>query len=155
MMRVIHAAYFYAECLLRWVLLCWVLLMPSVICAEFCHSSRVLLCLVWFMLNVLYAECCNAECCNAECCNAECSYARYHLCRPSFVLSVVMLSVIYAECCYVECHVCWVSSMLSVVNKLFMLCVLICWVLQISPLCCVLLGWMSLCWVLWHLKSQT
>ncbi len=29
--------------------------------------------------------------------------------------------------------------------------ILLCWVLQISPLCWMSLCWMSLCWVLWHL----
>jgi hypothetical protein len=52
----------------------------------------VLLCLVSFVLNVIYVECCKyalcAECHYAECHYAECHYAECH----------------YAECRYAECR---------------------------------------------------
>jgi hypothetical protein len=79
--------------------------------------------------------------------------AKWHsilLSGVSFMLRVVLLSVIYSECLsrvsfllsviYAECHLCWVSFMLSV----FYAECLLCWV---SFLLSVFYGECFLCWV--------
>ncbi len=111
MLSFINAEYWHAECHLCWVLLCWASFMVIVV-----------------MMNVIYAECCNA-------------YA-------------VMLNVIYTKCCFVDCDLCWVllcwmSYILSVINAESHLCsALLRW---ISFMLSVVML-MQLCWM-WFILS--
>jgi hypothetical protein len=105
LLNVIYAVYQYVVCHFAQCHLCWVAFMLNVIWSVIFpeHQYAVLLCCLLLMVGIVCAE--------------------WHLSWLSFILSVILLSVIYAVCQYAKCRyddcpLCWmpygVSFFLSV-----------------------------------------